>query len=171
MRASPTPALAATAVVGLLSLLVTPIWAQNAQPKYSADVPSYITTPDTVETRIGTLRFKHGAPDEKTVKTVYDQIDFSRGIEAFLTGMWPLPSTPCVTASTTRVSRRMRASASDLMDARSLFLTGNTTTVYVVHCIDLKDGPMVVQVPPVVLGPADDGFFPLGDRCWSNRAG
>lgn len=82
-----TPALAATAVVGLLSLLVTPIWAQNAQPKYSADVPSYITTPDTVETRIGTLRFKHGAPDEKTVKTVYDQIDFSRGIEAFLTGM------------------------------------------------------------------------------------
>jgi hypothetical protein len=45
------------------------------------------------------------------------------------------------------------------IDARSLFLTANTTTVYVFFCIDLKDGPMVVQVPPVVLGPFDDGFF------------
>jgi hypothetical protein len=47
----------------------------------------------------------------------------------------------------------------DLMDARSLFLTANTTTVYVLSCIDLKDGPMVVQVPRKVLGAADDAFF------------
>jgi hypothetical protein len=74
--------------VGVLSLLGDPVWAQNSQPpKYSADVPPWITTPDTVETRIGTLRFHDGAPDEQTVKAVYDQIDFSRGIEAFLTGM------------------------------------------------------------------------------------
>ena len=77
----------ALAIAGLLSLLNAPVWAQNVPPKYSADVPSYITTPDSVATRIGTLRFRDGAPDEQTVKTVYDQLDFSRGIEAFLTGM------------------------------------------------------------------------------------
>jgi hypothetical protein len=47
----------------------------------------------------------------------------------------------------------------DLMDARSVFLTGNSTTVYVLQCLDLKDGPMVVEVPPGVLGPADDAYF------------
>src|ERR1700746_3445040 len=71
----------------LLLLAHAPAWAQSAPPKYSADVPPYITTPDTVETRIGTLKFNNGVPDQKTIQTVYDQIDFGRGIEAFLTGM------------------------------------------------------------------------------------
>src|SRR5262249_19712063 len=44
-------------------------------------------------------------------------------------------------------------------DARSLFLTPNSTVVYVFACIDLKDGPMVMQVPPKVLGPVDDAYF------------
>src|SRR5215471_3009680 len=47
----------------------------------------------------------------------------------------------------------------DLMDARSLFLTPNSTTVYVFMCLDLKDGPMVVQVPSNILGPVDDAYF------------
>ena len=47
----------------------------------------------------------------------------------------------------------------DLMDARSLFLTANSTTVYVLQCLDLNDGPMVVEVPPGVLGPVDDAYF------------
>ena len=45
------------------------------------------------------------------------------------------------------------------MDARSLFLTPNTTTVYVFTCLDLSDGPMVMEVPPGVLGPVDDAYF------------
>jgi hypothetical protein len=44
-------------------------------------------------------------------------------------------------------------------DARPLFLTANTTTVYTMFCVDLKDGPMVVRVPPRVLGPVDDADF------------
>ncbi len=45
------------------------------------------------------------------------------------------------------------------MDARSLFLTAQSTTPYVFTCLDLKDGPVVAQVPPGVLGPVDDAFF------------
>lgn len=38
-----------------------PAWGQGQPaPKYSAKVPSYITTPDTVQTRIGTLKFFDG---------------------------------------------------------------------------------------------------------------
>ncbi len=63
--------------------------AQETQkPKYSADVPESILTPDKVETeRLGTLNFFDGMPDEATVKKVYDNLDFSRGVEAFLSGM------------------------------------------------------------------------------------
>ena len=35
----------------------------QTNPKYSAKVPAYIMTPDTVETRIGTLKFLDGQPD------------------------------------------------------------------------------------------------------------
>jgi hypothetical protein len=45
------------------------------------------------------------------------------------------------------------------MDARSLFLTPNSTTIYNMAEINVKDGPMVVEVPAGVLGPVDDAFF------------
>lgn len=149
------------AVAGLFALLSGPIQAQTAQSKYSAEVPTYITTPDTVDTRIGTLTFRDGAPDADTVAKVYDQLDFSRGIEAFLTGM-SATSVYALCDGFEQAGIKMNGGigiTADLMDARSLFLTANTTTAYVFFCVDVKDGPMVVQVPPKVLGPADDGDF------------
>jgi hypothetical protein len=44
------------------------------------------------------------------------------------------------------------------MDARTLFLTANTETVYVVLWLDTRDGPLVVEVPPHVLGVIDDAW-------------
>lgn len=41
-------------------------------------------TPDKVETRIGTLEFFDGLPSDETVEKVYDNLDFMRGVEAFL---------------------------------------------------------------------------------------
>ena len=54
-------------VLSLLGLIATsPAFAQSP-PKYSAKVPPSIQTPDTVQTRIGTLKFSDGLPDEDTV--------------------------------------------------------------------------------------------------------
>jgi len=81
------------ALVGVLTVVSptsgaqTSAGAAGAAPKYAPDVPAKLTTPDTVETRIGTLRFKDGAPDPATVQLAYDQIDFTRGIDAFVKGM------------------------------------------------------------------------------------
>ncbi len=152
-----------SAVIALLGLAASmPAWGQaQSAPKYSADVPSYITTPDTVQTRIGTLKFFDGQPDLETVQKVYDNLDFARGTEAFLSGM---PATSvyaaCEGLSEAGVKRNSGIGITeDLMDARQLFLTANSTTVYVLMCMDLKDGPMVMDVPPGVLGPVDDAFF------------
>ena len=149
------------AVSVLLTLAAAPAWSQGEPPKYAADVPSWITTPDSVETRIGTMRFHHGAPDEKTVQMVYDQLDFSRGIEAFLAGM---PATSiyaaCRGLDQVGIKRNHGIGITEaFIDARSLFLTPITSNVYVFGCIDLKDGPVVLEVPPGVLGPVDDADF------------
>src|SRR5690242_11821413 len=107
----------------LLLLAHATAWAQNApRPNYSAVVPSDITTPDSVETRIGPLKFFDGLPDEATVQKVYDQLDFTRGIEAFLSGM-PAASiyALCEGADKVGIKRNQGIGITeDLMDARSL---------------------------------------------------
>jgi hypothetical protein len=45
------------------------------------------------------------------------------------------------------------------LDARSLWLTANSTTVYVTTCLDLKQGPVVMEVAPGLLGAVNDAFF------------
>jgi hypothetical protein len=48
---------------------------------------------------------------------------------------------------------------SELMDAKSLFLTANADTVYFVGFIDLTKGPMVLETPPAALGTLDDMWW------------
>lgn len=115
------------------------------------------------------------APDQETVQKAYDHLDFSRGTEAFLTGM----------------RNQGIGITEELMDARSLFLTPNSTTVYVFMCLDLdrwsfkyrqtcSDRPMPpiwhLFVPPGCTGniPTEDYFVQkpqtnTGLACLSTR--
>jgi hypothetical protein len=56
----------------------------GAQPGVSAETLTSISTPDRVETRLGTLEFDDGAPSEKTAARLYDNLDFMHGVEAFI---------------------------------------------------------------------------------------
>jgi len=148
-------------VLAISSGLKMPSLAVDASPKYSPDIPAKITTPDETKTRIGTLRFKDGAPAPETVQLAYDQLDFGRGIDVFLRG---ISATSVYAACRGFEDAGIKTNqaigiAENLLDARSLFLTPNTTTVYTIGCIDLKEGPMVLRVPPQVLGPIDDADF------------
>ena len=110
-----------------------------------------------METRIGTLKFNDGFPDDATVQKVYDNLDFQRGVQAFLNTM------PAAALSAMRtglrsigVNNSSVALFESLMDSKSLFLTANTESVYLSGWLDLKDGPMVIESPPNVLGFVDD---------------
>ena len=46
-----------------------------------------------------------------------------------------------------------------LMDAKSLFLTPNTTVIYITPAFDLSKGPVVYEVAPGMMGLADDASF------------
>ncbi|WP_373502461.1 DUF1254 domain-containing protein [Aestuariivirga sp.] len=95
------------------------------------------------------------------MKLALDQLDLARGIETFMKGM---PATSVYAACRGVASIGVKENegvgiTEDLMDARSLFLTPNTTTPYVFSCLNLTVGPMVIEVPPDVLGPVDDAYF------------
>ena len=165
MKTSPSFALGMVSTVAAAAVLfvgaAVPAGAATSTPTYAPDVPAKITTPDTVKTRIGTLRFKDGAPDAATVQLAYDQLDFGRGIDAFLRGM-SATSVYALCRGLADVGVKQNQGigmAESLLDARSLYLTPNTTTVYTFFCVDLKEGPVVVRVPPRVLGAVDDADF------------
>ena len=57
--------------------------AQAGEISY-APIPESILTPDSVDSRIGTLEFFDGYPSAVTVDATYDNLDFQRGVRAFL---------------------------------------------------------------------------------------
>lgn len=138
------------------------IWAAASAlaQQYRTDIPPAITTPDSVETRLGTLRFRDGFPDDATVQRVYDNLDFQRGVQAFLAAM-PAASLLAMRegGKSIGVNNNSVALFESLMDSKSLFLTANTESVYLFGWLDLKDGPLVVETPPNVLGFVDDFWF------------
>src|SRR5580698_10487404 len=128
--------------------------------KMTTDIPPSITTPDSVETSLGTLKFTDGFPDDATTQKVYDNLELMRGVEAFLNGM---PGASLVGMRTG--FRKLGAENgnilifSKLLDSKSLFLTGNTDSVYFSTWLNLKDGPLVLETPPNVLAFIDDFWF------------
>jgi hypothetical protein len=129
----------------------------QGKPKMATDIPASITTPDSVATRLGTLKFFDGFPDEATVQKVYDNLDFQRGVQAFLAAL------PAASMYAMRKGHRTFGPdnqtvlvVESLVDSHSLILTANSETVYSTFWLDAKDGPLVVEVPPHVLGMVND---------------
>ena len=127
------------------------------KPKMAASIRASILTPDSVETRLGTLRFFDGLPDEATVQAVYDNLDFQRGVETFLTAV------PAATLFAERAAYRSFGPdnhtvliTESLLDSRSLFTVANAEILYNLAWLDAKDGPLVIEIPPNVLGFIND---------------
>ncbi len=96
-------------------------------------------TPDSVQTRIGNLEFFDGFPTAATTRTVYDNLDFLRGVEVFLNFI-PMASLEGLRRGMTGMgltSPNKVVIFDELMDSNPLFLTGNTDTVYAIALFDL----------------------------------
>lgn len=135
--------------------------ASSAPPtmEMTTEIPADIAIADTVETSIGTLTFDDGFPTEETAQKVYDQLDFQRAVEAVMM------TTPG--ASVHAFAKANRELGPDnqaaiiwpRMDSKVQLLTPNTTVIYLFLWLELSDGPMVMEVPPNVLGIVDDHWF------------
>jgi len=149
------------------TLLVSTLLASQlfsiTTPNYNHKIPDKIMTPDRVQTRIGELNFYDGMPTQDTLTKVYDNLDFIRGVDVFLNFI------PATSIEGLRMGMESMDVANynevmifdNLMDSHSLFLTGNTDTVYISSFLDLqKDGPTVIEMPAGAgPGTVNDAFF------------
>lgn len=125
--------------------------------RQTTPIPPGIEAPDEVRTRLGTLRFADGFPDDATVRTLFDNLDFQRAVQAYLLGIAPVDM-----AVMQKMLLRWGPANStmaiweDLVHPRFIGLVYNTSTSYCYTWIDLRDGPLIVEVPPKVYGAVDD---------------
>jgi hypothetical protein len=145
----------------LAALLATIVVnASEATAQTSPKIPPQLVTPDKVETRIGPLQFKDGAPSKETVDKVYDNLDFTHAFETFVNSYSGVNVDAIHRGFLSMgVKDNEVLVFSKLMDASSLFLTANADTVYFWSFLDLSKGPMVFEAPPKALGAVDDYWF------------
>jgi hypothetical protein len=142
--------------------MATTVSAQSPKMKMTTESPPQVTTPDKVDTSIGTLKFFDGVPTQESVQVLYDNLDRMHAVEAFLAGLRA--------ASTFALYEGPKAIGADrpnqiqiwqkLMDSKTLLLTGNTSTLYSFTTLDLKtDEATVIELPPGMLGAIDSAWF------------
>jgi hypothetical protein len=133
---------------------------QLAGAQNTSAIPASLTTPDKIETRIGTLEFKDGAPTVETAAKVYDTLDFTRALNVF-NNSFRGASAYAIRKGFLSIGAEDNTVVifPDLMDAKSLFLTANADTIYYLAVVDLSKGPMVVEQPPKGLGTINDMWF------------
>ena len=93
---------------------------------------AHAQTPDSVETRLGTLNFEQGFPTEETTRKVFDEMDYQRAVQAYL---WAYPA---VSFESIRIGMQTgpRRRLNDLIIAdnfaepKGIWLTANDTTIY-----------------------------------------
>jgi hypothetical protein len=157
----------ATAAVAIAATKSGPALAQaltgapaSSDLKYSTPVPAGIASSDKVETRFGTLNFFDGFPDKPSAEKLFDNLDFQRAVQAYLMAI------PAVSQAANRDAIRTLGPINtvvpifeQLLDPRSIFLTANDNTVYSWTWVDLSKGPLVLEVPPKVLGAINDMWY------------
>ena len=120
---------------------------------YNTEIPADLLTDDDASVEGVTLQFRDGMPMPATVAASYGEVDFHRAVSLFI-NMVPVASMESIRLG---VSQQFSGGKPEqnwmifdnLMDSNSLYLTGNTDTVYAFCVLDLeRSGPVVIEVPP-----------------------
>lgn len=146
------------AVTALVASVVTAASAQTF--KMTTPITAGVATPNQLDTSIGTLNLSDGFPTPETIEKIYDNLDRSRALQAYLLAI------PIVNQAGMRDSLRKFGPDNqtnviweNLVDAKTVELTANDNTIYSFIWIDTKKGPLVVEIPPMVLGAIDDFWY------------
>ena len=128
--------------------------------KMTTPIAPGVMVPDTVETTIGTLNLNYGYPDDATTQKVYDNLDASRALQAYLLGI-PIVNQVGMRATLNEFGPENQTNViwEDQVDSKTVELTANDNTIYNFIWLNTKKGPLVVEVPPMVLGLIDDMWY------------
>jgi len=131
------------------------------QMKMTTEIPEGIATPNVLNSStIGELNFFDGVPLPETAEKVYDYIDLNNAVNAYVYGI-QIASMEAMKRGLLEFGPANQTALlfENLMDSKALWLTPNTTSVYMATWLELDDEPMVIETPPDVLGIIDDHWF------------
>ncbi len=149
-----------TAAVATMVLFAAAATASAKTYKMTTPIAPGVAVPDKLDTSIGTLDLNYGYPTDETVEKIYDNLDRSRALQAYLLAI------PIVNQASMRATLRQFGPDNqtdviweDLVDAKTVELTANDNTIYNFIWIDTHKGPVVAEIPPKVLGLIDDFWY------------
>jgi hypothetical protein len=112
------------------------------------------------------LQFPGGYPTAESSDRLFDELAFQRAVQVYL---WALPA---MNIDAMRQGSEAAFGAGnhilpvwkDRLNTRTKVTTPNSDVVYAMSYLDLKDGPVVVEVPPKLQGMFDDFWHrPIAD--------
>lgn len=155
-----TVILFSTLLISEMILAEQPATKSSEKYKMTTNIPEGISIPNKVETNIGDFNFMDGVPDKDSANKLYDNLDFQRAVQAYLLAL------PVVNQAGNRNNILTIGPANktvsiweDLVDSTTIELTANDNTPYTWFWVDLRDGPIVIEVPPKVLGVINDIWY------------
>ena len=108
---------------------------------------------ESINSRLGNLTFTSGYPTNQTIKKLYDELDFQRAVQAYL---WALPMASYGAMADAHIKLGCGPNAvlvaEKSAEQQQLVLTANQDTVYMSGVLDLRNGPMVMELPAGLLG-------------------
>ena len=129
--------------------------------KMTTEIPEGIATPNTLNSSaLGELNFFDGVPLPNTVDKVYDYVDLHNAVDAYIKGI-QIASMEALKRGIVEYGPANTTALlfENLMDSKALWLTPNTTSVYMASWLELGDEPMVIETPGDVLGFVNDHWF------------
>lgn len=123
---------------------ITPAAAEDYKMK--TPIAPGVASPDFLETSIGLLRLEDGVPTEWSADKIYDTLDRSRALQAYLLGI-PIVNQVSMRNTLKEYGPNNTADViwEDLVDCKTVELTVNDDVVHGFIWLDTKDGPLALE--------------------------
>ena len=146
-------------VVALL-FLAAPTFLGAQQYQMTTPTAPGVAVPDKIDSSIGTLHLNYGYPDNETVQKIYDNLDRSRALQAYLLAI-PIVNQAGMRDSILKYGPVNQTDViwENLVDSKTIELTANDNTVYSFIWVDTHKSPLVLEIPPKVLGLVNDFYY------------
>lgn len=150
-----------------MTVIAASVMVMIAMPATVIAQEDFAAGEKTFSTQIGTLEFNNGYASTETSKLLYDRMDFQRAVQVYL---WSLPyvSMRALHEEFVRLGGG-KVNALPIFENRlkpnTIVFTGNATTIYGFNTFVMeKDQPVVIDVPPDVLGGINNAWQqPISD--------
>ena len=145
----------------VLSIILVACGGKSQKSNIDPAVPEGISTPDFLITHFGEFKLFDGVTDKESAEILFEHLDLQRAVSVYLNGL-QLSSMTAMRKGILSLgdANEVVAITEDFINADSLFLTPNTTSVYFTAWLELSSNQaMVIETPTNNLGFIDSHFF------------